>query len=237
GEHDLCIATDGDADRVGIIDEKGNFINQLEVFALLMDHLEGTRGQKGAVVRTLTSTTMADELAKQYGVECLEVPVGFKYVGPLMIEKDAVMGGEESGGFGFRGHIPERDGILAGLFFADMIIRQGKPLSQILAALYKKVGPHAYDRRDIKVPRDDYQELKDRVYKEFTEHPPEEFLGRKVVRSRSDDGFKSYFEDGSWVLSRFSGTEPLIRVYSEAPTKKEVEDLIQAMIGRMGIKA
>jgi phosphomannomutase len=237
GEHDLCIATDGDADRVGIIDEKGNFINQLEVFALLMDHLEGTRGQKGDVVRTLTSTTMADELAKQYGVECLEVPVGFKYVGPLMIEKDAVMGGEESGGFGFRGHIPERDGILAGLFFADMIIRQGKPLSQILAALYKKVGPHAYDRRDIKVPRDDYQELRDRVYKEFTEHPPEEFLGRKVVRSRSDDGFKYYFDDGSWVLSRFSGTEPLIRVYSEAPTKQEVEELIQAMIDRMGIKA
>ena len=237
GDYDLCIATDGDADRVGIIDETGRFVNQLEVYALLMDYLLGTREQKGPVVRTLTSTSMADKLAEIYGVECHEVPVGFKYVGPLMIETNAVLGGEESGGFGFRGHIPERDGILAGLFFADMIIKAGKPLSAILAGLYEKVGPHAYDRRDISLPREGYDELKKRTYEEFSEHPPEEFLGRKVVRTRSDDGFKFYFEDGSWVLVRFSGTEPLMRVYSEAPTKQEVDALIQAMVDRMGIEA
>ena len=236
GDYDLCIATDGDADRVGIIDEKGRFVNQLEVYALLMDYLLGVRGQKGPVVRTLTSTSMADKLAEMYGVECHEVQVGFKYVGPLMIETNAVMGGEESGGFGFRGHIPERDGILAGLYFADMIIKAGKPLSAILKDLFKKVGPHAYARRDISVPREGYAELKERIYKEFTEHPPEEFLGTKVVSSRSDDGFKFYLDDGSWVLVRFSGTEPLIRVYSEAPKKQEVDALIQAMIDRLGVE-
>jgi phosphomannomutase len=235
GGHDLCIATDGDADRVGIIDETGHFINQLEVYALLMDYLLGVRGQKGPVVRTLTSTTMADRLAEIYGVECHEVPVGFKYVGPIMTETKAVLGGEESGGFGFRGHIPERDGILAGLYFADMIIKVGKPLSQILSDLYQKVGPHAYDRRDISVPREGYGDLKARIYDEFSKNPPQEFLGRKVSKTRSDDGFKFYFEDGSWVLVRFSGTEPLIRVYSEAPTKDEVDALIQAMVDRMGI--
>ncbi|HYL02173.1 MAG TPA: hypothetical protein VEU54_02040, partial [Steroidobacteraceae bacterium] len=192
GGFDLAICTDGDADRVGIIDEKGNFVNQLEVYALLMDYLLGVRGQKGPVVRTLTSTTMADRLAEIYGVECHEVPVGFKYVGPLMMETGAVLGGEESGGFGFRGHIPERDGVLAGLYFADMIIRAGKPLSAILAALYEKVGPHAYDRRDVTVPRDGYAELKERVYQDFSADPPRDFLGREVVRTRSDDGLKFY---------------------------------------------
>jgi phosphomannomutase len=233
--HDLCIATDGDADRVGIIDEHGQFVNQLEVYALLMDYLLGVRGQKGPVVRTLTSTSMADKLAEIYGVECHEVAVGFKYVGPLMIETKAVMGGEESGGFGFRGHIPERDGILAGLYFADMIIKAGKPLSQILTDLYAKVGPHAYDRRDISVPREGYDDLKTRIYNEFTADPPQEFLDKKVIRTRSDDGFKFYFDDGSWVLVRFSGTEPLIRVYSEAPSKDEVDQLILAMVDRMRI--
>jgi phosphomannomutase len=118
-----------------------------------------------------------------------------------------------------------------------MIIKTGKPLSAILGALYEKVGPHAYDRRDIRQPRDGYDDLKERVYREFSENPPTEFLGASVVRSRSDDGFKFYFEDGSWVLVRFSGTEPLLRVYSEADSKDRVDALIQAMIDRLGIKA
>jgi phosphomannomutase len=235
GGHDLCIATDGDADRVGIIDETGRFVNQLEVFALLMDYLLGVRKWHGPVVRTLTSTSMADKLAAMYGVECHEVQVGFKYVGPLMMETQAVMGGEESGGFGFRGHIPERDGILAGLFFADMIIQAGKPLSQILAALYEKVGPHAYDRRDIRLERDTFAEVKQRTYQQFQANPPKELAGRPVVKMRTDDGFKFYFEDGSWVLVRFSGTEPLLRVYSEAPSQQEVEELIDAIVERLGI--
>ncbi|HEV1997561.1 MAG TPA: phosphoglucomutase/phosphomannomutase family protein [Candidatus Dormibacteraeota bacterium] len=235
GGYDLCICTDGDADRVGIIDERGRFINQLEVYALLMDYLLGVRRWKGPVVRTLTSTAMADKLAEQYGVDCHEVQVGFKYVGPLMMETRAIMGGEESGGFGFRGHIPERDGILAGLFFADFILQKQKPLSALLDDLFDRVGPHAYDRQDITLERDRFAAVKEETYARFERQTPGEIAGRKVVRSRSDDGFKFYFEDGSWVLLRFSGTEPLLRVYSEAPTKQQVDELIQGMVEQLGV--
>ncbi|HEY8741123.1 MAG TPA: phosphoglucomutase/phosphomannomutase family protein [Candidatus Dormibacteraeota bacterium] len=236
GGHDLAICTDGDADRVGIIDETGRFINQLEVYALLMDYLLGVRGWKGPVVRTLTSTSMADALAQQYGVECHEVQVGFKYVGPLMMETQAILGGEESGGFGFRGHIPERDGILAGLFFADFIVQKKQPLSALLQDLYERVGPHSYARRDILLERESFASVREHTYKEFKESPPQEFAGRQVARVRSDDGFKFYFDDGGWVLVRFSGTEPLLRVYSEAPSREQVEELIDSMVEKLGVK-
>jgi len=222
GGYDLAICTDGDADRLGIIDESGSFINQLQVYALLMDYLLEVRGWKGPVVRTLTSTSMADKLAELHGVECYEVQVGFKYVGPLMMETNAIMGGEESGGFGFRGHIPERDGILAGLFFADMVIQKRKPLSAILTELEKKVGPHFYDRRDVHLDGAAFAEQRQRIHEEFTHEPPRQVKGREVVRVRSDDGFKLYLSDGAWVLVRFSGTESLMRIYSEAPSRDEV---------------
>jgi phosphomannomutase len=235
GGHDLCICTDGDADRVGIIDETGRFINQLEVYALLMDYLLGVRGWKGPVVRTLTSTSMADRLAEMYGIECHEVQVGFKYVGPRMMESQAIMGGEESGGFGFRGHIPERDGILAGLFFADFILQKKKPLSALLQDIFDRVGPHAYRRRDLQLEREKFAEVKERTYARFQQEAPTEIGGRKVVKSRSDDGFKFYFEDGSWVLVRFSGTEPLLRVYSEASSGEQVDELIGEMVKHLGV--
>src|SRR5207253_6319566 len=144
----LCICTDGDADRVGIIDEKGRFVNQLQVFALLMMYLVEVRGWKGPVVKSINMTSMADKLGQLYGVEVYEVPVGFKNIAPKMMEVDALLGGGESGGYGIRGHSPERDGILVGPFFADMVERQPKPLSEILAELEAKVGPHAYARHD-----------------------------------------------------------------------------------------
>jgi phosphomannomutase len=234
GGHDLCIGTDGDADRVGIIDEKGRFINQLQVYALLMLYLFEVRGWRGPVVRALNMTTMADQLAKEFGVPCYEVPVGFKYVAPKMMEVDAVLGGEESGGFGFRGHIPERDGILAGLFFADMILHYQKPLSEILAGLMDRVGPHFYERRDIHLPRDSYDHDREVILKTMREHEPKEIAGQKVVGVRDDDGFKFNLADGSWVLLRVSGTEALVRIYSEAPTQEGVTerlDTIQDIIG------
>ncbi|HEV3231678.1 MAG TPA: phosphoglucomutase/phosphomannomutase family protein [Candidatus Dormibacteraeota bacterium] len=237
GGWDLGIATDGDADRVGIVDETGTFVNQLQVYALLMDYLLGTLGWRGPVVRTLTSTSMADRLAQIHGVECHEVQVGFKYVGPKMIETGAVMGGEESGGFGFRGHIPERDGILAGLYFADMIVKAGRPLSRILAELTEKVGPHFYDRRDVNLPREAFEEIKSSTYQRFGAAMPAEVAGSRVVRTRSDDGFKLYLEDGAWVLVRFSGTEPLLRIYSEAPSRERVAELIGAIAAHLGLDA
>src|SRR5207245_34388 len=156
GGQDLCICTDGDADRVGIIDETGRFINQLEVYALLMLYLFDVRHMVGPVVRTVNLTSRAENVAARYGTTVYEVPVGFKNVAPKMMETDAVLGGEESGGFAIRGHIPERDGILIGLLFADMIVKLGRPLSQIFAGLQERVGPHAYARHDIHLNLDTY---------------------------------------------------------------------------------
>ena len=235
GKHDLCIANDGDADRVGIIDEKGQFINQLQVMALLMMYLVEKRGQKGDVVRSLTSTSMADKLGERFGVTVHELKVGFKYLGPKLTEVNGILAGEESGGFAFRGHIPERDGVLSGLFFADMIVQYGQPLSRILEHLIELVGPHFYARHDIHLERQEYAGRRTELYGRLQQEPPSEIGGEPVVRSRTDDGFKYYLADGSWVLIRFSGTEPLIRVYSEASSKARVDQLLAALEDRLGL--
>ena len=236
GGQDLCILTDGDADRVGIIDETGRFINQLQVFALLILHLFDVMGMRGAIVKTVNMTNMADKLAAEFGAEIYEVPVGFKNIAPKMMESNAVIGGEESGGFGVRGHIPERDGILVGLLFADMIVRRGKPLSKILADLERRVGPHAYARHDIHLHRDTYERDRKRITEQLASHQPKEIAGVKVARVRSDDGFKFYLEDGSWVLFRTSGTEPLIRIYSEAADRAAVEARLAAIEAVVGLE-
>jgi phosphomannomutase len=237
GGNNLCICTDGDADRVGIIDETGRFINQLQVFALLMLYLFEVRGMGGPVVKTVNMTSMADKLGAEFGAEVFEVPVGFKNIAPKMMEADAVLGGEESGGYAIRGHIPERDGILVGLLFADMIVRLGKPLSKILADLEKRVGPHAYSRHDIHLARDTYDTERKRITDHLAANEPSEVAGVKVVRVRSDDGFKFYLADGSWVLLRTSGTEPLIRIYSEAATAGDVEARLSAIEDIVGLRA
>ena len=237
GGNHLCICTDGDADRVGIIDETGRFITQLQVFALLMVYLFEVRGMGGPVVKTINMTSMADKLGKEFGAEVFEVPVGFKNIAPKMMESDAVLGGEESGGYAIRGHIPERDGILIGLLFADMIVRMGKPLSQILADLERRVGPHEYSRHDIHLARDTYEVERKRILALLSANQPAEVAGVKVARVRSDDGFKFYLEDGSWVLLRASGTEPLVRVYSEAATNADVEARLSAIEDIVGLRS
>jgi phosphomannomutase len=229
GGNDLCICTDGDADRVGIIDETGRFINQLQVFALLMLYLFDVRQITGPVVKTVNMTSMAEKLGAEFGVPVYEVPVGFKNVAPKMMETNAVLGGEESGGFAIRGHIPERDGILVGLLFADMIVKLRQPLSQILAGLEKRVGPHAYARHDLHLNRETYEQDRVRILRTLETHEPSEIAGVKVERIRSDDGFKFYLADGSWVLLRTSGTEPLVRIYSEAADKAAVEARLGAL--------
>jgi phosphomannomutase len=236
GGFDLCIANDGDADRVGIIDESGRFINQLQVAALLMLYLIEKRGKRGDVVRSLTSTSMLDKLGERFGLPVHELKVGFKYLGPKMIETNAMLAAEESGGFGYSGHIPERDGVLSGLFFADMIVKYGMPLSGILAHLEDLVGPHFYARHDLHLERDEYAERRTQLYGELQRETPKEIAGEPVVRTRTDDGFKFYLKDGSWVLVRFSGTEPLIRVYSEASSKERVDQLLAALEDRLGVR-
>jgi phosphomannomutase len=204
--------------------------------ALLMMFLVEKRGWKGDVVRSLTSTSMADKLGERFGVTVHEMPVGFKYLGPKMMEVNGILAGEESGGFAFRGHIPERDGVLSGMMFADMIVDYGKPLSKILEHLTELVGPHYYARHDIHLDRQEYPARRQELYGRLQKELPTEVAGNRVARSRTDDGFKLYLEDGSWVLIRFSGTEPLIRVYSEASSKERVEQLLAALEDTLGLR-
>jgi phosphomannomutase len=191
---------------------------------------------RGPVVKTVNMTSMVDKLGADFSTKVFEVPVGFKNVAPKMMETDAVLGGEESGGFGIRGHIPERDGILVGLLFADMIVKAGKPLSAILADLEQRVGPHAYARHDIHLNRETYEAERKRILELLEKNEPEEVAGVPVQRVRSDDGFKFYLADGSWVLLRASGTEALIRIYSEAADSAGVEARLAAIEDIVGIR-
>ena len=217
------LATDGDADRIGIIDEKGEFLTQLQVFALLCLYLLEVRGERGAIVRTLTSTTMLDRLGEIFDLPVYETSVGFKYVAPIMVAENAIIGGEESGGYGFRGHVPERDGILAGLYFLDFMLQTGKTPSQLLDYLYSKVGPHYYRRRDFTFPEDQRQAITKRV----SDNLPQSIGGIKVVKVNATDGFHLTLADTTWLLIRFSGTEPVLRIYAESDSLARVEKLLE----------
>lgn len=220
---DVIIITDGDADRCGIADERGRFIDQLRVYALLAMYLLEVRGQRGPIVKTLSTTSMLEALGRIYGVAVHETGVGFKYVAPKMMETDAIIGGEESGGYAFRNHVPERDGILANLFFLDFMCKTGLTPSQLLAKLFAKVGPHFYDRIDTVIEADQ----KERILKHLKSHLPTKVAGLKVVRTNLSDGFKFTLSDDSWLLIRFSGTEPLVRIYSEAPSAERVKAILE----------
>ena len=228
---DVGLANDGDADRIGIVDENGEFLNQHQVFALLVLYFLEVRGERGAIIKTLTDTNMIDLLGKLFDVPVYETPVGFKYVAPLMIEKDALIGGEESGGYGFRGHVPERDGILAGLYFLDFMIKTGKTPAQLLVYLYSKVGPHYYDRIDSHISPDDRQILLGRL----TQSPISSVAGIEVAKLDTTDGFRYLLADDSWLLIRFSGTEPLIRIYAEGHSPDEVQKLLDSGRELLGI--
>jgi alpha-D-glucose phosphate-specific phosphoglucomutase len=216
------LATDGDADRIGVIDEKGNFLNQHQVFALLCLYLLEVRGERGAMVKTLTSTEMISKLGKIFDVPVYETPVGFKYVAPVMIKEDAIIGGEESGGYGFRGHIPERDGPLAGLYFLDFMVKTGKTPSQLLDYLYSKIGPHYYERLDYHTSRAKRQA----IIKRLSSGSIDTIADTRVSKIDTTDGFRFLLADESWLLIRFSGTEPLIRLYAEAGSLERVRKLL-----------
>ena len=217
------LATDGDADRIGIVDENGVFLTQLQVFALLCLYLLEVKGERGALVRTITSTSMINCLGELFKVPVFETPVGFKYVAPVMVAQNALIGGEESGGYGFRGHIPERDAVPAGLYFLDFMIKTGKTPSQLLAYLYSKVGEHYYDRIDLHFPDGQKQTINDRV----RDHAPKSIENVKVTKLDTQDGFRFILADNSWLLIRFSGTEPILRIYAETNTTERVKRLLQ----------
>ena len=228
---DVLIITDGDADRIGIGDERGEFIDQLRAFALLAYYLLEVRGQRGPIVKTLSTTTMLDRLGKLYNVPVIETGVGFKYVAPAMMEHDALIGGEESGGYAFHGHVPERDGILAGLFFLDMMVKLNKKPSELIEELFSKVGPHFYDRVDTRFTGDASQR-KQRIL----EAKPRTIGGFPVENLDTTDGFKYNLGDGGWLLIRFSGTEPIIRVYTETTDKSRLQAILDDGLRIAGLK-
>ena len=228
---DVLLINDGDADRFGLGDENGVFINQLQVFALLAYYMLEVRKERGAIVKTLSTTSMLEKLGKMYSVPVYETGVGFKYVAPKMIETDAMIGGEESGGFAFRGNVPERDGILAGLYLLDMMVKLGKKPSELLELLFSKIGPHYYDRVDNRFSGD-----REEREKNIIASKPETIAGLKVTGFNSEDGFKFSLEDGGWMLIRFSGTEPLIRVYCETTHKDKVQEILTTGLKIAGIE-
>ena len=219
----IGIATDGDADRFGIVDEDGTFFQPNYIIALLFDYLVESRGWKNGVCKSVATTNLINALAKYHKIELHETPVGFKYIGELIKADKIVIGGEESAGLSIRHHVPEKDGILAGLLCCEMVARRGKPLAKQLSELFGKVGSYCPQRENFS--------LTPEVKEKFTEKlrsDPGEFYGQKVGEVVRKDGLKLVLEDGSWVCYRLSGTEPVVRVYSEAPTPAELKKLSAA---------
>lgn len=228
---DVLLINDGDADRVGFGDENGEFIDQLRAYGLLAYYLLEVRGQRGPIVKTLSTTTMLNKLGKIYDVPVYETGVGFKYVAPKMLEVDALIGGEESGGYAFRGNVPERDGILAGLYMLDFMVRTGKKPTQLLAELFEKVGGEHYYKRIDTPFQGDKQAKIDRILAAN----PQTIGGLKVTDLVTIDGYQFRLEDGGWLLVRFSGTEPIIRVYCETMHADKVDAIIQDGLKIAGI--
>jgi len=220
---DVAIINDGDADRLGVGDEHGNFVNQLQVYALLAMYLLEVRGERGPIVKTLSTTSMLEKLGKLYDVPVYQTGVGFKYVAPKMLETDALIGGEESGGYAFRGHVPERDGILAGLYLLDLMVRLDKTPSQLIEHLYSQVGAHYYDRIDTRFPAEQREIARQRIL----DARPSTIGGLAVTGLDTTDGFKFGLADGGWLLIRFSGTESIIRVYCETTEEDRVQPILQ----------
>jgi phosphomannomutase len=229
---DVLLITDGDADRLGVGDENGQFVNQLRVYGLLAYYLLEVRGLRGAIVKTLSTTGMLNKLGQIYNVPVYETAVGFKYVAPKMLETDALIGGEESGGYAFRGNVPERDGILAGLYMLDLMVRLGKKPTGLLKLLFAKVGgEYFYERID----RPFSGSHADRR-KMIMDANPQTIGGLKVKELVTVDGFQFKLEDGGWLLIRFSGTEPILRVYCETMHADKVQAIIQDGLKIAGLK-
>jgi alpha-D-glucose phosphate-specific phosphoglucomutase len=226
------IATDGDADRVGASTETGVFINQLQMYALLTLYLLKVRKMRGAIVKTLNTTSMLDKLGARFNVPVYETGVGFKYVAPKILETNALIGGEESGGYAFQNHIPERDGIVAGLFLLDFIVQTGKTPSQLLDHLFELVGPHYYERIDTDFP----EEQRGAIVARLQSAQPSEVAGLKVTGINTTDGYKYLLDDGGWMCIRFSGTEPIMRFYVETTRDEKRRDILEAGLKLAGLR-
>jgi phosphomannomutase len=221
--HDLCLVTDGDADRVGGMDGRGRPLSTHQIICLLLHHFLINRGGRGRVVKALTTTSMVDKICARYGLELVETGVGFKYICAEMIKGNVLLGFEESGGIGFPGHVPERDGILAGLMLLELLATEKQPLTRLLARLTKEFGSHEYARSDTHFPL----EKRGTLMEFLKNNPPPTLLGSKLANVTSYDGVKFVAEDGSWLMLRGSGTEPILRIYAEAKSQAAAGKLVQ----------
>jgi phosphoglucomutase len=222
GAH-IGIATDGDADRFGVLDADGTFVQPNYVIALLFEYLIETRGWKNGVAKSVATTNLINAIAEKQGVPLHETPVGFKFIGELIIRDEIAIGGEESAGLTIRGHVPEKDGIIAGLLMAEMVARRGKSIGEQLKQLFSKYGSFYPVRENFRLTDEVKQKFTEKVKKD-----PAELAGQKVKQVVRTDGLKLIFDDGSWVCYRLSGTEPVVRVYTEARDQKESATLTQA---------
>lgn len=221
--HDLCLVTDGDADRVGGLMGDGSPLTTHQIICLLLRHYVKNRGMKGKVVKALTTTSMVDRMCAKLGLELVETGVGFKYIASEILKGGVLLGFEESGGIGFPGHIPERDGIAAGLVLLEMLAMERKPLKSLLRTLETEFGPHRYARIDTTFPLEKRADL----MRFCAEHPPARLLKSKLAEVKAYDGVKFIAEDGSWLMLRGSGTEPILRIYAEAKTDDDAQALLQ----------
>ena len=218
--YDIGIATDGDADRIGAVDEKGNFVDSHRIFSLLLKYLVEQKKMTGEVVKSLSVTQMVDRQCASYGLKLIETPVGFKHICGYMTEHDVLIGGEESGGIGVKGHLPERDGIFLGLMLCEMMAVRGKPLGTLVQELMDEFGVHEFRRVDLRLS----EKEKESVIKRFRRDVRE--IGGYAVTGRNDRDGHKFFVEGGWVLVRASGTEPLIRVYAEGGSTAMVDALL-----------
>jgi len=225
GGYDAGFATDGDADRVGAVDCDGTFIDSHKIFSILLKHVAEDLGLRGEVVKTFSTTEMVTKLARKYGLPLHVTPIGFKYICELMLTRDVLIGGEESGGIGIKGHLPERDGMLNSLLLAEVMADRGRTLGELVQELTQEFGPHFYGRVDLEIPKDVAQ----RVVRLVGQRKIKRVAGMKVTSVDDLDGIKMRFGDSAWLLVRASGTENVLRLYAEAPSAEQVKALLAEM--------
>jgi len=223
GKYRVGLALDGDADRIGAVDENGDFFSSHCIFTVILRHLIEYKKMLGGVVKTVSTTRMVDLLVGKFGLQLFETPIGFKHICELMLAEDILMGGEESGGLGVKGHIPERDGILLALLLLEAMAVSGKGLRQMLNETMDEIGHFFYRRIDRRIDA----AAKEQLVQRLKSQPPETIDDRQVVASNFSDGFKFIFEHGDWLLIRPSGTEPVLRLYSEAGSSDQVDRLLR----------
>jgi phosphomannomutase len=221
--HDICLVTDGDADRVGGMDGRGKYITTHQLICLLLRHFIENRKGRGRVVKALTTTSMVDKICAAHGLPLTETGVGFKYICAEMLKGDVLLGAEESGGIGFAGHIPERDGLAAGLMLLEMLASERVAVNMLIARLEKQFGPHRYGRIDMHLPLEQRAALMEYLQK----NPPAKLLRSPLAEVKSYDGVKFIAQNSEWLMLRGSGTEPILRIYAEAKTDSDVRKLLQ----------